>query len=227
MIGLFFKTFTVLCGLTAAGVGVGLGYFSLEGGDLMKRAEDKGWLQEKTPEKTMGEAPLSVFEATVAKAVFGDSWNEKSVPCRAFMRTVAGLIGTAPKDMTVSQTLARDIRYDLEKSREFRNGMREAALACKLEETRSDTALLRIWLAHTYAGKGFKDFEAASQSLFGKPTARLDQKEAARLVALVETPNIKSDPKLWKARSDAILARLQPEPSTGGTVALTVTSTPE
>ena len=89
----------------------------------------------------------------------------------------------------VSHTLAREFRYGLAQNFDFWNGPKEVALACLLEGKRSDTALMRLWLAQAFVGRGDKGVEAASQRLFGKLSDKLDAGQSAKLAAT--NPNLR------------------------------------
>jgi hypothetical protein len=203
MFGLFFRAIGLASAFGVIAMGVGAAQFFSDGSTQLKRAEDAGWIDPRP------KAPLSVFEQTVARTVFGNSWGVKGAPCRSLVRTWTGLgDGKTPGGMVISRVLARDMKRDLEKPRDAAK-VDELALSCALEGRYTDAAMLRAWLDHTYAGKGFDSFEAASQGLFSKPTAQLNQDEAAKLTALVEVPNLKNNPERWERRTKDILASLE------------------
>jgi hypothetical protein len=207
MFGLFSRAIGLASAFGAIAMGVGAAQFFTEGSAHLKQAEEAGWINPNPPK-----APLSVFEQTVARTVFGNSWGVRGTPCRTLVRTWTGLgDGKTPGGMVISRVLARDMKRDLEKPRNAPK-IDELALSCTLEGRYTDAAMLRAWLDHTYAGKGFDSFEAASQGLFNKPTAQLNQDESAKLTALVEVPNLKSNPERWERRTKDILASLE-EPS--------------
>jgi membrane carboxypeptidase/penicillin-binding protein PbpC len=186
--------------LIVVGTGAVMIYFWADASSLMTRADDKGWLP------PANDAPLSTFEATLAKAEFGENWDVHGVPCRAVALAWEGLVdpkGAGPPP--VSHTLAREFRYGLAQNFDFWNGPKEIALACLLEGKRSDAALMRLWLAQAFVGRGDKDVEAASQRLFGKPSDKLDAAEAAKLAALVAAPNIGGDKENWDRQTKLIL----------------------
>jgi len=175
-------------------------YFWMDASSLMTRADDKGWLP------AANDAPLSTFEATLAKAEFGENWNVHGFPCRAVALAWQGLVdrnGAGPPP--VSHTIAREFRYGLAQNFDFWNGPKETALACLLEGKRSDTALMRLWLAQAFVGRGDKDVEAASQRLFGLSSDKLDAAQAAKLAALVGAPNIGADTVTWDRQTKLIL----------------------
>ena len=204
MFGLFFRAIGLVSAFGAVAMGVGAANFFSDGDRQVQRAEDAGWLDPR-PSK----APMSVFEQTVAKTVFGASWGVKGTPCRTLVRTWTGLgDGKTPGGMVISRVLARDIKRDLEKPKSAAP-VDEVALSCALDGRYTDAVMLRAWLEHTYAGKGFDSFEAASQGLFNKPTAQLNKDEAAKLTALVEVPNLKNNPDRWERRTKDILASLE------------------
>jgi membrane peptidoglycan carboxypeptidase len=105
----------------------------------------------------------------------------------------------------VSHTLAREFRYGLAQNFDFWNGPKETALACLLEGKRSDAALMRLWLAQAFVGRGDKDVEAASRRLFAMPSDKLDAAQSAKLAALVSAPNIGGDKEGWDRQTKLIL----------------------
>ncbi|HEV7691630.1 MAG TPA: transglycosylase domain-containing protein [Hyphomonadaceae bacterium] len=105
----------------------------------------------------------------------------------------------------MSHTLAREFRYGLAQNFDFWNGPKETALACLLEGKRSDAALMRLWLAQAFVGRGDKDVEAASRRLFAMPSDKLDAAQSAKLAALVSAPNIGGDKEGWDRQTKLIL----------------------
>jgi membrane carboxypeptidase/penicillin-binding protein len=186
--------------LIVVGTGAVIVYFWTDASSLMTRADDKGWLP------PANNAPLSIFEATLAKAEFGENWNVHGFPCRAVALAWQGLVD--PKNVgppPVSHTLAREFRYGLAQNFDFWNGPKETALACLLEGKRSDAALMRLWLAQAFVGRGDKDVEAASERLFGQSSDKLDAAQSAKLAALVAAPNIGGDTEGWDRQTKLIL----------------------
>jgi membrane carboxypeptidase/penicillin-binding protein len=194
------RVFAAALFLIVVGTGGVIIYFWAGASSLMTRADDKGWMP------PADDARLSTFETMLAKAEFGETWEQKGFPCRAVARAWAGLmdpkmLGAPP----VSHRLAREFRYGLARDFDFWNGPKEIALACVLEGKRSDAALMRLWLGQAFVGRGDGDVEAAAQRLFGKPSRDLDAAQSAKLAALVASPNIRSDPADWDRQTKLIL----------------------
>src|ERR1700755_122812 len=93
--------------LIVIGTGAVIIYFWLDASSLMTRADDKGWLPPPN------DAPLSTFEATLAKSEFGETWDRKAFPCRSWLRVWSSFMGEPPTEQPVSQLVAREFRYDL------------------------------------------------------------------------------------------------------------------
>src|SRR5690242_20712321 len=94
--------------LIVVGTGAVMVYFWADASSIVTRAGDKGWLP------PANDAPLSTFEATLARAEFGDTWDVKTLPCRSMTRAWTSL--TNPKALgapPVSHALAREFRYGL------------------------------------------------------------------------------------------------------------------
>jgi len=65
----------------------------------------------------------------------------------------------------------------------------EAALAFRIETELSKEEILEAYVNRIYFGSGTYGVEAASQTYFGKPAARLDLPESATLAGLIRSPN--------------------------------------
>jgi penicillin-binding protein 1A len=88
---------------------------------------------------------------------------------------------------TITQQLARDLFLTQEVS--LTRKLREALLALRIEQTYSKDRILELYLNQIYFGGGAYGVEAASQSLFGKPSSELDLNEAALLAGLPKNPS--------------------------------------
>lgn len=183
-----------LCAMLAL-VALSAAWFWSLGNDLVTRGKSAGWIA------TENASPLSPFEKTVASAIFPQSWNRVSFPCRSMTG--------ASTPMPVSAFVARDIQMEIAPVRTFEASLARVSAACQLEASHSDTALLRLWLSRfRLAGK--VGMNSIAQELFGKKTADLDEGESARLTALLEAPNLWSAaPSKLIERANNILARTQ------------------
>jgi len=201
MISLIFRLITGLLTLSVVALAVGAGFVWYDGSRMMDRAKESGWL---TPAPV--EAPLSLFETTVAKGVFGRTWDQKGFPCRTFARMWAYYTGdkTSPSGgLSISQVMARDIAYEVEASQSVGSQVRQLSLSCQLEG-RSDTELLRLWMTHASFGKGLTGSEAAAQALFEKAPGALNASEAAKLAAALSEPGIQADASNWAASAKRV-----------------------
>jgi membrane carboxypeptidase/penicillin-binding protein len=196
MLTLIFRLVTGALTLAAVTLAIGVGFVWYDGSRMMDRAKQTGWL---TPAPV--EAPLSLFETTVAKGVFGRTWDQKGFPCRTVARMWAYYTGDRtrpPGGLSISQVMARDIAYEVEPSQSIGSQLRQLSLACQLEG-HSDTDLLRLWMTHASFGKGLTGPDAAAQALFEKAPGALNAAESAKLAAALSQPGIQGDPAKWTA----------------------------
>jgi len=68
--------------------------------------------------------------------------------------------------------------------------LREAMIAVKLERRDSKDQILGLYLNTIYFGRGAYGIEAASETYFGIPAARLDAAQGAVLAALIQAPEL-------------------------------------
>jgi len=87
---------------------------------------------------------------------------------------------------TISQQLAKNLF--LSPSRSLVRKLREAILAWRLERALSKKRILEIYLNVVEWGDGVFGAEAAAGHYYGKPAARLNPPEAARLAAILPMP---------------------------------------
>lgn len=173
---------------------VGAGWYVWQlGADTLSRGTAAGWAVE------MDTRPLSVFEETAAKALFAETWNRTGFPCR----TIANGISGVGKSM-ISTAAVTTLQNDVLPVRTLQSAVARASAACQIE-AHGDKALLRLWLKHAWIAE-HQNVEAASQALLGKPTAMLDEGEAARMVALLYAPRLWQQPDKWAKRAEHIFA---------------------
>ena len=209
MIGRIFRLATAALTLAVVAVAIGLGFIWYDGSRMVGRAEASGWL---TP--APDETPLSLFEATVAKGIFGRTWDQGGFPCRTaarFWNYYFGDRSSPPGGMSISQILARDISYQVEASQSLGSQVRQLSLACQLEGKHSDSDLLRLWIRRANFGRGLVGPETAAQETFGKPTSALGPAESARLAALLSEPGLRTNPDQWSARARKIAQLANPD----------------
>ncbi|MDB5988048.1 MAG: monofunctional biosynthetic peptidoglycan transglycosylase [Nevskia sp.] len=104
----------------------------------------------------------------------------------------------------------------------FRKGV-EAALTVLIEHLWNKNRILEMYLNIVEFGPGIYGVEAASQSYFGKPAARLSAAEAARLAAVLPNPrhwSVRAPGPYVQSRANWILGQMgygapaaEPEPS--------------
>ena len=201
MLTLIFRLITGFLTLSVVALAIGAGFVWYDGSRMMDRAKQNGWL---TP--APAEAPLSLFETTVAKGIFGRTWDQKGFPCRTFARMWAYYTGdktSSPGGLSISQVMARDIAYEVEASQSVGSQVRQLSLACQLEG-RSDTELLRLWLPHASFGKGLVGPDAAAQALFEKAPGALNAAESAKLAAALSEPGVQDNVSKWAASAKRV-----------------------
>jgi hypothetical protein len=203
MIGFVFRLVTGVLSLLVIALAAGLGFLWYDGTQIVGRAEASGWLLPKP-----NDAPLSVFETTASKAMFGPTWNETGFPCRTAARFGLHYLGKPDlRGLSISQVIARDISYEVEASQSLGSQTRQLSVACLLEGKHNDTELLRLWLRRANFGKGLAGLDAASQAVFGKAPSLLTDTEAAKLIALIYRPELRGQAEQWSQRADAIAQR--------------------
>lgn len=195
MISLLIRLVTLVLTLAVVAFAGVFGYGWYVGGQALDRGEAAGWLT-PAPE----DAPLSVFETTVAKGIFGKTWDETGVPCRTAARFALNQIAPDKRGPSVSQVMARDMTFEAGATRSINSQVEQLSLACLLESRNSDTDLLRLWMRRANFG-GVIGSNEASQSLFGKPPADLTAAESAKLAALLSWPNSRGNADEWDARA--------------------------
>jgi len=208
MLTLIFRLITGALTLSVVALAIGVGFVWYDGSRMMDRAKQTGWL---TPAPV--EAPLSLFETTVARGIFGDTWDQSGFPCRTVVRLWAFYSGDRqepprggkpPGAMAISQIMARDIVIDAgDTSSSVTSRLRQVSLACQLEGY-SDTDLLRLWLARFRFDKNVIGADAAAQALFEKAPGALNASESAKLTALVSQPGIQRNPDRWAAMAERV-----------------------
>lgn len=111
---------------------------------------------------------------------------------------------------TITQQVARTVLLDAGErgERSLRRKLREAYLAIWLTRRFSKDEILALYLNQTYYGGMAYGIEAASQTFFGKPAARLDLAECALLVGLPQAPSVYNpftDPEAARKRQAVVL----------------------
>jgi membrane carboxypeptidase/penicillin-binding protein PbpC len=201
MLTLIFRLISGVLTLLAVALAVGIGFVWYDGSRMMDRAKQNGWL---TPAPV--DAPLSLFETTVAKGIFGRTWDQRGFPCRTVARMWAYYTGDKAQPsggLSISQVMARDIAYEVEASQSVGSQLRQLSLACQLEG-RSDTELLRLWMSHASFGKGLIGPDAAAQALFEKAPGALNASESAKLAAALSEPGVQDNASKWAASAKRI-----------------------
>ncbi len=201
MLTLIFRLITGALTLSVVALAVGAGFVWYDGSRMMDRAKETGWLSPAPVD-----APLSLFETTVAHGIFGRTWDQKGFPCRTLVRMWAYYTGdrtNPPGGLSISQVMARDIAYEVEASQSVASQVRQLSLACQLEG-RSDTDLLRLWLPRASFGDGLIGPDAAAQAMFEKAPGALDAPESAKLAAALSEPGIQKNASKWAASAQRI-----------------------
>jgi hypothetical protein len=197
------RLITTVLTLAVLAVVAGLGWAWYDGSRSMDRAEEAGWFA-PAPDET----DMSLFETTVAKAIFGQTWDETGFPCRTLGRLWNHYAGQPDRrGMSISQVMARDISYEDEASQSLRSQVKQLSLACLLERDHSDSELLRLWLRRAHFGNGVFGPDAAAQAMFSKAPGALDASESEKLTALLYWPGTQGQPADWERRAVIIASR--------------------
>jgi penicillin-binding protein 1A len=98
---------------------------------------------------------------------------------------------------TITQQLVRNLY--ISKERTVQRKVKEACLATKLDRAWSKERILTTYLNQVYYGNHAYGIEAAAQTYFSKPAAKLDLSESALLAGLTQAPSV-YDPFVAPAR---------------------------
>ncbi|MBE0585118.1 MAG: PBP1A family penicillin-binding protein [Desulfofustis sp.] len=110
---------------------------------------------------------------------------------------------------TITQQVAKGLLLSSEKT--YLRKFKEAMLAWRIDTLLTKDEILYIYLNHIYLGSGAYGVEAAAQTYFGKPAARLDLAEMALLAGLPQAPSRYSPKQHWQqahARQRYVLNRM-------------------
>lgn len=115
---------------------------------------------------------------------------------------------------TITQQVARNLLLEAGErgQRSLRRKLREAYLAWRLTQRFSKDEILAFYLNQTYYGGMAYGLEAAAQTFFGQPAARLDLAECALLAGLPQAPalyNPFTDPEAARRRQQVVLGLMQ------------------
>ena len=177
--------------------------FWMDGQAVLARAERSGALRAPTER-----GPLTGVERTIAMSEFRSTWKTSGTPCRTAVFLWADLTtDDAPHGMPVSQRVSTRLLGE-QQGTSIRWQIRRLIVACQLEQRFDDTRLLRMWLATVNFGQDAVGIEAASQSIFGKPSRDLNAEESARLAVLLKGSSLRNQPERWGERARALQERL-------------------
>lgn len=111
---------------------------------------------------------------------------------------------------TLPMQLTRNVfSTELPRSSKVRRKICEVRLARRIDGEYDKDAILQRYVNQVYMGAGLYGIEAAAQSYFAKPAARLDLAESALLVGLVKNPegyNPRRNPERARLRRNTVLA---------------------
>jgi len=107
---------------------------------------------------------------------------------------------------TITQQLAKNLW--LSGRRSWWRKAREAAIALVLDRAVPKRRILEVYLSAIEWGERTYGCDAASRALFGVPASRLSAAEAARMAAMIPSPEwYRAHPAAWERRASAIAAR--------------------
>lgn len=177
--------------------------FWMDGQAVLARAEQRGALRAPA-----ARGPLTGVERTIAMNEFRATWRTSGTPCRTATFLWADLTtDNAPHGVSASQRFAMSVLADRSET-SVRWQIRRLVIACQLEQRFDDPQLMRMWLATAHFGQGTIGIEAASQSIFGKPSRDLNAEESAKLAVLLRAPSLRTQPERWAERARALQQRL-------------------
>ncbi len=94
---------------------------------------------------------------------------------------------------TLTQQLVRQPSFSaslgLSAEKKYSRKFREALIALRLEQVYSKSDILQLYLNHVYYGSGAYGIQAASETYFHKPAAKLTLSEAALLAGIPQRPS--------------------------------------
>jgi monofunctional biosynthetic peptidoglycan transglycosylase len=111
---------------------------------------------------------------------------------------------------TITQQLAKNLLLSSERT--LLRKTQELMLAATLELLLDKRRILEIYLNNVEWGEGIFGAEAAARHYFGKPAARLNAAEAARLAVMLPSPKAferRPDSPYLAARTATIMGRMQ------------------
>lgn len=112
---------------------------------------------------------------------------------------------------TITQQLARRLYLGADTSPAIVRKVREVVLALQLEQHRSKSEILGLYLNDVYYGRGAYGVEAAARSYFGTSAGNLDLAHAAYLAGLPQRPSAydsATDDTAARARQSYVLGRM-------------------
>ena len=109
---------------------------------------------------------------------------------------------------TITQQLVRNLYIGNERS--YSRKIKEACLARKLEDQQGKDWILRTYLNQVYFGNHAYGVEAAAQTYFSKPAAKLDLVQSALIAGLPQAPSVynpfERPSEAVRRRNDVLLA---------------------
>ena len=160
----------------------------------------------------LDQIPLALQQATIAtedRNFYQHPGVDVTGILRAFWINLRGGDSLAGGS-TITQQVARNLLLTPEEryERTLRRKLREAWLAWQLSRRYTKDEILALYLNQMNYGGMLYGVEAAAQTYFGKPAARLDLAEAALLAGIPQSPGLYNpllDPDAAKARQEIVL----------------------
>lgn len=161
-----------------------------------------------------GDVPKILVDAVVA-AEDQRFWSHKGVDLKAILR--AGLRNVSEKEAvqggsTITQQYVKNVYFPIDRPRTFRQKVREAEIALRLEEHHSKREIMEKYLNTVYFGDGAYGVKAAAEEFFRKPIASLSLAEAALLAGIIRSPESDNPRRNFQrayARRAYVLARMR------------------
>ena len=140
-------------------------------------------------------------------------WTDPGISITGLFRATLGLVGIAPENTTatgggstITQQYIKVMYLTQEKS--FSRKAKEILLAAKIGQERSKEQILEGYLNTVYFGRGAYGIEAAAQTYFDKPAAKLTLAQSVALAGIINSP-ANLDPANGDKQAADLLERYQ------------------
>jgi len=141
---------------------------------------------------TYSQIPPTIINAVLA-AEDRNFFNEGGVSptgiVRAAYQDLRGNNGSLQGGSTITQEFVRQYYLGIGTQQTFSRKIKEIFVAMKVAKEKSKPWILTNYLNTIYLGDGAYGIEAAAQTYYGKPVAKLDVAQAAVIAAIIQQPS--------------------------------------